>query len=102
MNCRYASASATLRPLTASVTNRTLRGGIPTPRAMARTSIVSTPYTATVSAHRGRSLVFAARMATKRPGRGELAQLVPHHIFRDEDGHMGFAIVHPNAHPHHL
>jgi hypothetical protein len=33
---------------------------------------------------------------------GKLAQFVPHHIFRDKDGHMPPAIMDADGEPHHL
>src|SRR3990172_5994183 len=42
-----------------------------------------------------------SRVAVERPRGRELAELVAHHVFRDEDGHELPSVVHGERVPHH-
>src|SRR5215204_613477 len=91
MNRVSAIASNTRFPRTASTTSRAFRGETRTPVTLARTSIVvpvsptPLPPTAPVS-------VFAVTTESSR-GR-EFTELVPDHLFRDEDRDVNLAVVH--------
>src|SRR5687768_1257870 len=89
-----ATESSTLRPFITSSTRRTLRGAIFTFLPLASTSTLAPPYL-------GRAL-RAPGVAAERTSQCELAQTVPHHVFRDEHRHVTAAVVHGNRHAYHL
>src|SRR5215469_6196068 len=94
-----ASASGTLRPLIASVTRRTLRGGCPMFLAMARVCIatLSSPL-----ANRRGTLAPAASVTAEFTRQRKLPQLMADHVFRDINRHMLLTIVHADGKSHHL
>src|SRR6202035_358581 len=87
-NLRSTSASRTVLPRIASATRRSLRG--PT-RANLRcaTAWVRSVATALMLLHRG----LVARVTLEGAGGRELAELVPDHVFGDEDRDVGAAVV---------
>src|SRR5690606_25215919 len=93
---RTARASSTLLPRIISVTSRALRGDSRTYRATARASMACSS-----SLQRGRALRMVA-VTPEGPRRGELAQLVAHHVLGDVNGHMLPAVMDGDGVAHHL
>src|SRR5690606_31041402 len=89
-------ASSAPRPRTRSTTRRIFWADRGRYLAIARTSIALYRLTPLPS------LLLDPDVAAEGACGGELAQLVPHHVFRDVDGHVAAAIMNRDGVPHHL
>src|SRR5947209_5523204 len=116
-NFRTASASSTYLPRTRSTTRRTFRGAIRTYRAIARASmslcsryrvlgvrywvlgigtersVPNTQYLTPNTLFKGGTALRVAAVALEGARIGELAELVPDHVFRDKDRDVLAAVM---------
>ena len=101
LKARIVRASGTVRPRMWSSTSRAFRADVRTHFACARTPHRSSVATSLIV----RLFTWAWRspgVAAERPGRCELAELVPDHLLGHEDGHVLAAVVDRDRVPDHL
>src|SRR2546430_17380100 len=79
-----ASAAEAVLPRIVWATRLSLRGLVRRPRMDAAASLSSSPRSAAGFPMSAPSRLLVAGVAVKSPGRRELAQLVPDHVFADQ------------------